>query len=126
MAIQFFKDLPLDFTPHPVSGDVRPIVNEAAVKRAISNLVLTKRGSKPFRPDYGTRIYDFLFSSQDVFTENEIKVHLKEVIEKFEPRVSITNIDVKFEDFGIKVQIDLIILNVNQLVQIPLSISRTA
>jgi phage baseplate assembly protein W len=126
MAIEFFKDLPLDFTPHPVSGDVRPIVNETAVKRAISNLVLTKRGSKPFRPDYGTRIYDFLFDSQDVFVENEIKVHLKEVIEKFEPRVSITNIDVKFEDFGIKIQIDLIILNVNQLVQIPLTISRTA
>jgi phage baseplate assembly protein W len=126
MAIEFFKDLPLDFTPHPVSGDVRPIVNEVAVKRAISNLVLTRRGSKPFRPDYGTRIYDFLFDSQDVFVENEIKVHLKEVIEKFEPRVSVTNIDVKFEDFGIKVQIDLIILNVNQLIQVPLSISRTA
>jgi phage baseplate assembly protein W len=126
MAIEFFKDLPLDFTPHPVSGDVRPIVNEVAIKRAISNLVNTKRGSKPFRPEYGTRIQDYLFENQDVFTVNEIKNHLKEVIEKFEPRVSVRNINVEFIDFGFKIQIDLIIANVNQLVQVPLTISRTA
>jgi phage baseplate assembly protein W len=126
MAIEFFKDLPLSFTPHPVSGDVRPIVNEVAVKRAISNLINTKLGSKPFRPDYGTRIQDFLFENTDVFAENEIKSHLREKIEKFEPRVSVRNIDVKFEDNGIKLQIDLIILSVNQLVQVPISISRTA
>jgi phage baseplate assembly protein W len=126
MAIEFFKDLPLDFTPHPVSGDVRPIVNDVAVKRAISNLVNTKRGSKPFRPEYGTRIQDYLFENQDVFTINEIQNHLKEVIEKFEPRVSVRNINVEFIDLGFKIQIDLIIANVNQLVQVPLTISRTA
>jgi phage baseplate assembly protein W len=126
MAIEFYKDLPLDFTPHPVSGDVRPIVNEVAVKRAISNLINTKRGSKPFRPEYGTKIRDYLFDSQDIFTENEIKKHLKETIEKFEPRVSVRNIKVDFVDLGFKIQIDLIIANVNQLIQVPLTISRTA
>ena len=126
MAIEFYKDLPLDFTPHPVSGDVRPIVNDVAVKRAISNLINTKRGSKPFRPNYGTIIQDFLFENQDVFTENEIINHLKEVIERFEPRVSVRNIKVEFVEFGFKIQIDLIIANVSQLIQIPLTILRAA
>jgi len=126
MAIEFYKDLPLDFTPHPVSGDVRPIVNEVAIKRAISNLINTKIGSKPFRPDYGTRLQDYLFENQDVFTENEIRTHLKEVIEKFEPRVLVSNIEVQFSDLGFKIQLDVVIANVNQLVQIPLTISRTA
>ena len=126
MAIEFYKDLPLDFTPHPVSGDVRPIVNEVAIKRAISNLINTKRGSKPFRPDYGTRLQDYLFENQDIFAIDEIQTHLKEVIEKFEPRVLVSNIDVQFIDDGFKIQLDLIIANINQLVSIPLTISRTA
>jgi phage baseplate assembly protein W len=126
MAIEFYKDLPLDFTPHPVSGDVRPIVNDVAVKRAILNLLSTKLGSKPFRPNYGTIIQDFLFENQDVFTENEIINYLKEIIERFEPRVSVRNIKVEFVEFGFKIQIDLIIANVNQLIQIPLTILRAA
>ena len=38
-TITFFKDLPLDFIPHPVSGDVRPITNEAAIRRSLLNLL---------------------------------------------------------------------------------------
>ena len=126
MTIEFFKDLSLDFTPHPVSGDVRPVVNDLAVKRAVSNLINTKLGSKPFRPEYGTRIQDYLFENQDIITENEIKTHLKDVIERFEPRVSVRDVVVQFTDFGFKVQVDLIIVNINQSVQIPITISRTA
>ena len=126
MAIEFFKDLPLDFTPHPVTGDVRPIVNDVAVKRAITNLILTKRGSKPFRPDYGTKIQEYLFEMQDVFTENEIKDEIKNVIEIFEPRVFVRNVDVKFEDYGIKIQVDITILNTGQSIEVPLTISRVA
>ena len=40
--IAFFKDLSLDFTPHPVTGDVRPIINETAIKRSLMNLIKTK------------------------------------------------------------------------------------
>jgi len=126
MAIEFYKDLPLDFTPHPVSGDVRPIVNEVAVKRAILNLLSTKLGSKPFRPDYGTILHDFLFENQDAFTKKEIEDHLIEVIEKFEPRVQVGKVDVEFTDLGFKIKADLVIRNFGQRLQIPLTISRAA
>lgn len=126
MAIEFYKDLPLDFTPHPVSGDVRPIVNEVAIKRAISNLINTKRGSKPFRPDYGTNIHDHLFENQDAFAANEIKTQIVRTIERFEPRVTVNNVIVEFEPFGFKIQINLTVRNVQETLQIPLTISRTA
>jgi phage baseplate assembly protein W len=126
MAIEFYKDLPLDFTPHPVSGDVRPIVNELAIKRAISNLINTKRGSKPFAPEYGTNIQDYLFENQDAFAKNEIVTEIRGAIERFEPRVIVNNVTVTFEPFGFKVQIDLTIRNIQETIQIPLTISRTA
>jgi len=126
MAIDFYKDLPLDFTPHPVTGDVRPITNDVAVKRAITNLIYTKLGNKPFRPEFGSRIHDFLFENQDIFTEKEIKDHLKEVIERFEPRVFVNNVELKYVSAGFEIKIDVIIINTNQLVEVPLTISRTA
>ena len=67
MALVFYKDLPLDFTPNPVTGDVRPITNEVAIKRSIKNLILTQKGTKPFMPDYGTIIKKYLFSSLNPF-----------------------------------------------------------
>lgn len=55
----FYKDLPLDFTPHPVTGDIRPVTDELAIKRSISNLVKTPKGSRPFRPDYGSDVQQY-------------------------------------------------------------------
>ena len=60
-TFNFYKDLSLDFTPHPVSGDIRPIVDDLAVRRSILNLISTPRGRKPFYPEYGCKISNFLF-----------------------------------------------------------------
>ena len=54
--IIFYKDLPLDFTPHPVTGDVRPITNEVAIRRSLTNLINTTKGSRPFFPEYGSSV----------------------------------------------------------------------
>ena len=44
-----FKDLDLDFAPHPVTADVPQKTDAEAVKRAIRNLVLMTRYDKPFK-----------------------------------------------------------------------------
>ena len=71
-TINFYKDLPLDFTPHPVTGDVRPITNEVAVRRSLSNLINTTKGSRPFMPDYGSSVKNYLFSRNGAFTLYEL------------------------------------------------------
>lgn len=110
--IIFYKDLPLDFTPHPISGDIRPITDETAIKRSLSNLIKTRKGTRPFRPDYGSNVYKFLFDSS-VFAEDELNRSLYDTILKNEPRIIITQIESKIENNGINIQIDYIIRNVN-------------
>lgn len=126
MATIFFKDLPLDFTPHPVSGDVRPITNETAIKRSLSNLIKTKRGTRPFYPEYGSNISKYLFESDSPFARHNIKQELIETISRFEPRVSVKNISVDTDDYGIKIKIDYVILNVGRASSLITTISRTA
>ena len=124
--IAFFKDLPLDFTPHPVSGDVRPIINEVAIKRSIMNLIKTKKGTRPFNPQDGCDIGDYLFSYEPGFTEYNLRKEIIEAIGKNEPRVSVDQVDISFEENGIELNISYIIKNINRAGSISTSLTRTA
>ena len=124
--IAFFKDLSLDFTPHPVSGDVRPIINETAIKRSLMNLIKTKKGTRPFNPLYGCDISDYLFSYEPGFTEYNLKKEIIEAIGKNEPRVSVDQVDITFEENGISLNISYIIRNINRAGSISTSLTRAA
>jgi phage baseplate assembly protein W len=124
--IAFFKDLSLNFTPHPVSGDVRPIINEVAIKRSIMNLIKTKKGTRPFNPEYGCDISSYLFSYEPGFTEFNMKKEIVEAIVRHEPRVIVNEIDIKYEEYGITLSIQYIIRNINRVGSISTSITRAA
>ena len=124
--IAFYKDLSLNFTPHPVSGDVRPIINEVAIKRSIMNLIKTKKGTRPFNPQYGCDISDYLFSYEPGFTEYNLKKEIADAIGKNESRVSVTQIDITFEENGIVLNIQYIIKNINRSGSISTSLTRAA
>jgi len=124
--IAFFKDLSLDFTPHPVTGDVRPIINETAIKRSLMNLIKTKKGTRPFNPQYGCDISDYLFSYEPGFTEYNLRKEILDAISKNEPRVSVDEVDITFEENGIVLNIQYIIRNINRVGSISTSITRAA
>jgi phage baseplate assembly protein W len=124
--IAFFKDLSLNFTPHPVSGDVRPIINEVAIKRSIMNLIKTKKGTRPFNPEYGCDISNYLFSYEPGFTEYNMKKEITDAINKYEPRVSIDEVNITFEENGIVMNIQYIIKNINRVGSISTSLTRAA
>ena len=124
--IAFFKDLSLDFTPHPVSGDVRPIINETAIKRSLMNLIKTKKGTRPFNPQYGCDISDYLFSYEPGFTEYNLRKEIIDAIGKNEPRVSVDQVDITFEENGISLNISYIIRNINRAGSISTSLTRAA
>lgn len=107
----FYKDLSLDLIPHPVSGDVRPVVNEIAVRRSISNILKTKKGERIFNIDFGTSLQKYLFSVADALTEAEINKEVYETIKLYEPRVVVTSVSSKVESEGINIVIEYYIRN---------------
>lgn len=107
----FYKDLSLDLIPHPVSGDVRPVVNETAIRRSISNILRTKKGERVFNIDFGTSLQKYLFSVADALTEAEINKEVYETIKRYEPRVVVTSVSSKVESEGINIVIEYYIRN---------------
>jgi len=85
-----FKDIDLSFMPHPVSGDIRVLKNEDAIKRAVRNLVQTIDGERPFQSNLGTDVTRSLFDFVDYGTASIITQQIFDVLRGFEGRIANT------------------------------------
>ena len=85
-----FKDIDLSFMPHPVSGDIRVLSNEEAIKRAVRNLVQTIDGERPFQSNLGTDVTRSLFDFVDYGTASVITQQIFDVLRGFESRIANT------------------------------------
>jgi phage baseplate assembly protein W len=102
----FFRDIPLAFRVNPVSNDISIAKNEDAIKKALINLLKTKVGSRPFRPDFGVDLDQYLFEVPDYETEVNINKEIGRAIQEHEPRVQLITIDSTMDSInGVKVVI---------------------
>jgi|TARA_B100000073_G_scaffold291530_1_gene254557 hypothetical protein len=92
---------------NPVTEDVLVTTDEAAVKRALYNIIMTRKGERFFKPDLGSNIANLLFEPLDAATASLIKEEIEYVIIKYEPRVRLLRIDVdaNYERNGFEVAI---------------------
>ena len=87
-----FKDLSVTFKKHPVSNDLVTVKDKAAIVQAITALLLTNKGERPFKPDLGCSIRESLFEPLDYATSGLIRSQIVEVISKYEPRIRTDNV----------------------------------
>lgn len=111
-----YSDLDLDFIAHPTTGDVVRKTGEDAIKRSVRNLILTNFYDRPFRSYIGSNAVKILFENANAITAALLKDAISEVIENYEPRVKLTNIDVEFDydNNGYNATLRYIILNREQ------------
>jgi phage baseplate assembly protein W len=64
------------------------------IRSDLLHLILTKKGSRYFLPDFGTRIYEFIFDPFDGETFEAIKSDIQAQVDKFIPNLIINNISV--------------------------------
>jgi len=111
-TFQSFKDLSITFKPHPVTGDLVVKKDDAAIKQAIVNLLLTSKGERPFAPDLGSDLRRLMFEPLDVATAGEISSNIRETLRNYEPRISVLGVEViaNFEDNGFDVALEFEII----------------
>jgi phage baseplate assembly protein W len=72
---------------------------ESEVRANLIHLLLTRKGTRYFLPDYGTRLYEFIFDQNDMVTFNHIEEEIRESVKKYIPNLDINSIVVmKAED----------------------------
>jgi phage baseplate assembly protein W len=69
-------------------------IPEKEIRANLIHLILTRRGSRYYLPDFGTRIYEFIFDQNDFITHNLIEEEIREGVKKFIPNLDINTISI--------------------------------
>ena len=64
------------------------------IRSSLIHLLLTRKGARYFLPDFGTRLYEYIFEPLDGPTFNDIESEIKESVETYIPNLLITSIKV--------------------------------
>ena len=67
---------------------------EREIRANLIHLLLTKKGSRYFLPDFGTRIYEYIFDQNDMVTFGLIEDEIREGVKKYIPNLEINSIDI--------------------------------
>lgn len=70
-----------------LNNDTTKSINIRAVKNSLLALVTTKKGSRPFYPEFGCDISSELFENMSPLVENTIQTSISNAIRNFEPRI---------------------------------------
>jgi len=99
---QTFKDLNITFKPHPITGDLTTVKDEAAIKQAIINLLLTNRGERFFDSRIGSSLSSLLFEQLDFATASLVNTEIENTLKSYEPRIRILSLSTtpNFDDNG--------------------------
>lgn len=106
-----YSDFSLDFTAHPVTGDISKLINDNAIKNSIELLLDMEYFNAPMQPEKGSPIKRILFEPMGIDSVIELKDAIEEVILKYEPRV-------RLEEVRVKADYDNAIYNVEIIFQI--------
>ena len=121
-----FSDLDLNFTKHPITKDVARKTGNNAIIGALKNLVLTNFYERPFNPKFGSNIRAMLFEPLDPLTGSILQKEIKILIENYEPRVSLRDIQVvaDFDRNSYQVTITFFTVNSTQPLRTVLFLNR--
>ena len=89
-----YRDFDITFRANPITGQLNILKNNAAVKRALRNLILTEKFERPFRPNFGSTVTQYLFENFDTLTISSIKDSIRRAIVDHEPRVELLDVRV--------------------------------
>ena len=66
----------------------------AQIRSDLVHLLLTKKGSRYYLPDFGTRIYEYIFEQNDTITFNLIEEEIRDGVKKYIPNLDINSITI--------------------------------
>lgn len=86
------KDIDLNFTPHPLTGDLSIKKDRSAVDQSMRNLVMTSFYERGFNVELGGNVYESLFDNFTFLTQQTIKNNILRVLKNFEPGVELVDV----------------------------------
>jgi phage baseplate assembly protein W len=68
------------------------------IRANLLHLILTRRGTRYYLPDFGTRLYEFIFEPNDAVTFQMIEDEIRTTVKKYIPNLEIKSIRITAAD----------------------------
>ena len=98
------------------TGRIQTVSYEEDIAEAIRIILFTRKGERPMRPEFGSTIYNYLFSTMDYTTVKRMERELLEAIIRWEPRVVEPEVSVdtgEMESGLLKIEVRYIVRTTN-------------
>lgn len=94
MTTVIYSDIRKNMLMDALNQDVSVAVNDQAIKDSVMNLVMTTRGERLYQPEIGGDISSLLFELMSDETTYLIQRAIQEVINNWEPRARLEQVQV--------------------------------
>ena len=89
-----YSDISLNFTPHPITGDMSRLTGLMSIKTAVRNLIMTNFGERHYDVNKGSDLTALLFQNYSPLLEGVIQRKVEYVLSNYEPRVQLLDVRV--------------------------------
>ena len=93
MATKYCLDFP--FRQSKIGDYVKMTIStDEEVRANLIHLLLTRKGSRYFLPDFGSRLYEYIFDLNDSVTYAHIEDEIRDSVRKYIPNLEINEIKI--------------------------------
>ena len=106
--------------------DVARSVGLRSIKNSLLGIVTTRKGSRPFDPEFGCDLVDELFENMTPLTADTIERNIQAAVRNYEPRIDILSVSVTpvYDDYTVIVEIRFSVVdNPDDIEQIKLQLA---
>jgi phage baseplate assembly protein W len=82
------------------TGSVALVDGDREIVESIRLILATAPGERPMRPEFGCAIHDLVFAPADSTTAGQIAYEVRMSLERWEPRIDLTDVVVDFAEAG--------------------------
>lgn len=90
----YYSDIDASFRKDYKDNDLLISKNTSSVQQSMAGIIATRKGERPFDPNFGCDIHASLFENMNFTTAIAVERSIYDAIGLYEPRVKIQNIDV--------------------------------
>jgi len=69
--------------------------NDDEIRSSLLHLILTRKGTRYYLPNFGTRLYEYIFEPMDGPTFSDLETEIRESVAEYIPNITVTNISIK-------------------------------
>jgi hypothetical protein len=73
-------------------GQIELVHQEQDIEEAMRIILLTNRGERPMRPEFGSELYRLQFAPNDATTAGIASRYVKEALSRWEPRIQVISV----------------------------------